>query len=72
MFSAASQSADFMGHERDIAPLIELLEMAAKKWRSEGDDVSETNYFAAIKFYSKCGRKPAGAQASECVNFRPE
>ena len=46
MFSAASQSADFMGQERDIAPLIELLEMAAKKWpSSESDDVSETELF---------------------------
>ena len=30
------------------------------------------NYFAVIKLYSKCGRKLAGAQASECVNFHPE
>ncbi|MGB9297444.1 MAG: PilZ domain-containing protein, partial [Pseudolabrys sp.] len=46
MFSEASQSADFMGHERDIAPLLELLEMAAKKWpNSESDDVSETELF---------------------------
>ena len=46
MFSDASQSADFVEHERDIAPLIELLKMAAKKWpSSESDDVSETELF---------------------------
>ena len=40
MFSEASQqSADFMRHERDIAPLIELLKMAEEKWpSSEGDE----------------------------------
>ena len=43
MFSEASQqSADFMRHERDIAPLIELLKMAEEKWpSSEGDEISE-------------------------------
>lgn len=42
MFSEASQSADFMEHERDIAPLIELLKMAEEKWpSSEGDEISE-------------------------------
>ena len=44
MFSGASQqSADFMRHERDIAPLIELLKMAEEKWpSSENDEISET------------------------------
>ena len=33
IFSEASQrSADFIRHERDIAPLVELLKMAAEKW----------------------------------------
>jgi hypothetical protein len=46
MFSEASQSADFMEHERDIAPLIELLKIAAEKWpSSESDDISETELF---------------------------
>jgi len=47
MFSQApQQSADFIGHERDVAPLIELLKMAAEKWPSlESDDVSETELF---------------------------
>jgi hypothetical protein len=39
----SQQSADFMRHERDIAPLIELLKMAEEKWpSSESDDISET------------------------------
>ena len=44
MFSDASQqSADFTRHERDIAPLIELLKMAEEKWpSSESDEISET------------------------------
>jgi hypothetical protein len=44
IFSEASQqSADFMRHERDIAPLTELLKMAEEKWSSsESDDISET------------------------------
>jgi PilZ domain-containing protein len=43
MFSEASQQADFMRHERDIAPLIELLKMAEEKWpNSKSDDISET------------------------------
>jgi hypothetical protein len=46
MFSEASQSADFMEHERDIAPLIELLKIADEKWPgSESDDISETELF---------------------------
>ena len=46
MFSEASQSADFMEHERDIAPLIELLKIAAEKWpSSESDDISEAELF---------------------------
>jgi hypothetical protein len=47
MFSEASQSADFMEHERDIAPLIELLKIADEKWpNSESDDISETELFS--------------------------
>jgi hypothetical protein len=44
MFSDASQqSTDFMRHERDIAPLLELLKMAEEKWpSSESDEISET------------------------------
>jgi hypothetical protein len=44
MFSDASQqSADFMRHERDIPPLIELLKMAEETWpSSESAEISET------------------------------
>ena len=42
----ASQSADFTERERDIAALIELLEMADKKWpSSESDNISEFELF---------------------------
>jgi hypothetical protein len=47
MFSENSQeSSDFIRCERDIAPLIELLKMAAEKWpSSESDHISETELF---------------------------
>ncbi len=41
-----NQPSDFAGHERDIAPLIELLKMAEDKWpSSESDEISEAELF---------------------------
>ena len=38
LFSEPSQrSPDFIQHERDIAPLLELLKMAAEKWPNSDD-----------------------------------
>jgi|SRR5215470_7716409 len=47
LFSEPSQrSPDFIQNERDIAPLIELLRMAAETWPpSEGGDISEGELF---------------------------
>ena len=60
-----------MSNPKDIAPLIELLKMAAEQWPpSMADEVA--TYSARIKPCLRCGRKPAGAQASGDVNFRPE
>jgi hypothetical protein len=44
IFSEASQRpADLIRHERDIAPLIELLKMAAEKWpASEREEITES------------------------------
>jgi PilZ domain len=63
---ASQQSADPMGHERDIAPLIELLKMASEKWpSSEGNNISETELFrrdqVLLKMWPEaCRRTGAG------------
>jgi uncharacterized protein (DUF58 family) len=47
LFSEPSRrSADFIQHEREIAPLIELLKMASETWpTSERGDISESEIF---------------------------